>query len=253
MPIPRSGGCRPTVTAVEQMPFWITFELSKGTVLYALGLAVLAAVIAGVLPGLKTTGVGLEVNLRALGGGTGLRLGPMWTSLIVAQVAVAVAILPVALYVVSEVVRVGDHQRRIPGRAVRDCQSRSPSQASIMRRVEAEPGVAGVAFSSNIPGYAGDRFIEFRDEATRQRLGSEEVVTMSVDLRMFDLYDAAILAGRPFSSADLGTASAIVNRAFAREFFESATPLGQRFSFVRRAVVAGRHRARVVRDRRRRR
>ena len=232
------GWLRTTVTAVEQMPFWITFELSTGTVLYALGLAVLAAVIAGVLPGLKTTGVGLEVNLRALGGGTGLRLGPMWTSLIVAQVAVAVAILPVALYVVSEVVRSETTSAGFPADqfVIAKVDRRHDE---IMRRVAAEPGVAGVAFSSNIPGYAGDRFIEFRDEATRQRLGSEEVVTMSVDLRMFDLYDAAILAGRPFSSADLGTSSVIVNRAFAREFFEAGTPLGERFSFVRGQSLLG--------------
>ena len=80
---------------------------------YALGLAVVAAVIVGVLPGLKTTGVRLDANLRALGGGTGLRLGLMWTSLIVAQVTVAVAILPVALYVVSEVVRMETVRARI--------------------------------------------------------------------------------------------------------------------------------------------
>ena len=149
--------------------------------IYALGLAGVAAVIVGVLPGLKTTGVRLEVNLRALGGGTGLRLGPMWTSLIVAQVAVAVAILPVALYVVSEVVRA---ESAGAGFAADQFVIAKVDRRhdDIMRRVEAEPHVAAVTFASNIPGYASDRFIEFADEATKQRLGSEEVVTMSVDL-----------------------------------------------------------------------
>ncbi len=38
-----------------------------------------------------------EANLRELNGRTGARLGPMWTTLVVAQVAVAVAVLPVAV------------------------------------------------------------------------------------------------------------------------------------------------------------
>ena len=51
----------------------------------------------GVLPGMKATGVGLTASLHELSGRSGLRLGPMWTTLVVAQVAVAVAVLPAAL------------------------------------------------------------------------------------------------------------------------------------------------------------
>lgn len=221
------------VTSLEQIPFWITFDLSSGTVMYALGLAAVAAVIVGVVPGFKTTGVRLDVNLRALGGGTGLRLGRMWTSLIVAQVAVAVTILPVALYVVSEVARM---QTSEPGFAADALVIAKVDRrhGELTRRVQAEPRVSAVTFSSAIPGYAGDREIEFKDDATNQRFGIDEVTTMSVDLGLFDAYEATILAGRSFSSADLGTSSVIVNLAFAREFFDDRTVLGQRFSFVRR-------------------
>jgi hypothetical protein len=48
------------------MPFWINFELSSGTVVYAFGLALLAAVIIGVIPGLKATGKGINANLHEL-------------------------------------------------------------------------------------------------------------------------------------------------------------------------------------------
>ena len=223
---------RVTVTSVEQVPFWITFELSRGTVIYALGLAALAAVIVGVVPGFKTTGVRLDVNLRALGGGSGLRLGPMWTSLIVAQVAVAVAILPVALYLVSQV---GRMETADPGFAADRLVIAKVDRrhVELMRRVETEPRVSAVTFSSSIPGYAGDRAIEFEDEATNQRFGIDEVTTMSVDLGLFDAYDAKILAGRSFRSADFATSSVVVNLAFARAFFDERTVLGQRFSFVR--------------------
>jgi putative ABC transport system permease protein len=71
------------------MPFWVRFELSPGAVIYAFALAVLAAIIMGVLPGLKATGVSLNANLNELHGRSGTRLGATWTMLIVAQVAVA--------------------------------------------------------------------------------------------------------------------------------------------------------------------
>ena len=80
------------------MPFWINFELSIGAALYAFGLALVAAVIMGVLPGMKATGVGLTASLHQVTGRSGSRLGPMWTTLVVAQVAVAVAVLPAAAY-----------------------------------------------------------------------------------------------------------------------------------------------------------
>ena len=221
----------------EQIPFWITFELSPATVIYALGLAVLAAGIVGVLPGLKTTAVGLEVNLRALGGGTGLRLGAMWTSLIVSQVAIAVAILPIALYIVSEVVRVETSE---PGFAADEfviAKVEPGRHPELIRRIEREPGVSAVTFTAFVPGYESDRQLEFDQEAVKQRVGTEEVSNTSVDLRTFEVYDAAILAGRSFSAADLGTGSVIVNRAFAQELFEDGTVLGQRFRFVRREAT----------------
>ncbi len=221
-----------TVRAVENVPFWMTFDLSWPTIVYAIVLAAVAALIVGVIPGLKTTGVRLDANLRALTGGTGLRLGAVWTTLIVAQVAAAVAILPVSLYLVSEVVRMEASGAGFPADRFVIAKVDRGRQAELVRRVEAEPGVAAVTFSSFIPGYAGDRALEFEDEATRAREGQEEVTTMSVAPGLFDVYDARILAGRAFGSGDLGTTTAIVNRTFEQEFFPEGNVLGQRFSFV---------------------
>ena len=78
-------------------------------------LAVVAALIMGVLPGLKVTGTCLSANLQELHGRTGTRLGSMWTTLIVAQVAVAVAVLPAAVYLSWQVVKM---QLRGPSIAV---------------------------------------------------------------------------------------------------------------------------------------
>src|SRR5688500_15022018 len=89
----------------ELMPYWITFRLSPRAVVVALGLAVLSALIIGVLPGLKATGVSMTANLHEVHGRSGTRLGVTWTALIVAQVAVAVAVLPAAVFISARVMR----------------------------------------------------------------------------------------------------------------------------------------------------
>ncbi|MGH7577059.1 MAG: ABC transporter permease [Longimicrobiales bacterium] len=78
-----------------RLPFWIDDSVSQATMLYAAGLTVFGAVIAGVLPALRVTR-GLGVRLRqATAGGGGLKFSGVWTVAIVAQVAVTVA-FPVA-------------------------------------------------------------------------------------------------------------------------------------------------------------
>ena len=82
----------------EQLPFWMRFRVTPGVMLYCAGLAVLGAVIVGVVPALKATSGHVRANLQQLDAGrSGMRLGNTWTLLIIAQVAVAVAVLPVAI------------------------------------------------------------------------------------------------------------------------------------------------------------
>lgn len=82
----------------EQLPFWLRFQITPGVILYCAGLAVLAAVIVGVVPALEATRHEVHASLQQLSSGSsGIRLGRTWTFLVVAQVTVAVAVLPVAI------------------------------------------------------------------------------------------------------------------------------------------------------------
>lgn len=239
------------------MPFWIDYELSPAAIVYSLGLSVLAALIMGVLPGLKATGLGLNANLHELNGRAGTRLGPVWTALIVAQVAVAVAVLPAAVYIAAQVVRM---EAAGPGFAAEsvavglagvDEEARDADrtrvtqrQQELMTRLAAEPGVTGVTFSSNLPGFGGSRDIEF-EPGTRLSGMSEFVPdddsvdtptpsTIDVGAEMFQVYGVKILAGRDFIASDVGAArNVIVNRSFADTYLADGNALGARFRYVR--------------------
>ena len=232
-------------------PFWIDFGLSAELVAYVAILAVTSAVIVGVLPALKATGRRVQSSLQRLSsGGSQLHLGRTWTALIIAQVAVAVAVLPFAGYLASQSIRragaeagyaadeilrarlrmesedapagvdAGDHERETAARF-------AERAAEVVRRLEAEPSVAGVTFTSTFPdnpfrrmeGDAGETLWAFANR---------------VDADHFAVLDVPIVGGREFTEADAreGANQVIVNRVLADEMFGGGNVIGRRIRYV---------------------
>jgi putative ABC transport system permease protein len=249
------------------VPFWIRFELSPATVFSALALAVVAAVIMGVLPGLKATGRLLNVHMNELNGRSGTRLGALWTTLVVAQVAVAVAVLPVACYMTWQMVLL---EMGGPGFAAEkfavsllavpepivaaDPNRITRAQVEMMSRLQTEPGVTAVTFSSYVPGFAGGARIQFEDRVAPTAPAPWDVSRMKVAIEMLDVYGAEIVAGRRFVSSDLRAANTvIVNQTFARWLSGDGQALGVRFHYAEVSGQAVAHRDQfeiigVVRD-----
>jgi predicted permease len=257
----------------ELMPYWITFALSPRSVMVALGLAVLSALIIGVLPGLKATGVSMTASLHELHGRTGTRLGITWTALIVAQVAVAVAVLPVAVFISARVIRGELVGTGFPAESIVaarvgpgpdapkvDGDRLAAEQRQLLAKLEAEPGVSGVAFSAGFPGSSGIKAIRFQD-GVRVRARAQHVPdvgitdallpsTTRVSVDLFETYGVPMLAGRAFAAADLGTTNVIVNRSFVDMYLQEPDPLGLLFRYEKpNATQVGWHQiVGVVRD-----
>jgi predicted permease len=243
------------------LPYWVNFELSPGAILFALGLAMMSALIMGVLPGLKATGTRVSANLHELHGRSGTRLGATWATLVVAQVAVAVAVLPAAVFIASRVIQIemagtGFAADSIvvakagpgPEAPPVDRDRAAAQQLELLTRLEAEPGVTGAAFSSRIPGNAFPRRIRFED-GVRVRAQAEHVAdvgitdalfpsTNSVSIDLFDTYGVEILAGRTFAAADVGTTNVIVNRSFVDMYLQEPNAVGLSFRFDNKAANA---------------
>ena len=227
------------------VPFWISFDLSITTSLYAVALAAGAALIMGVLPGLKATGRSLTANLHELSGRTGTRLGPVWNTLVVAQVAVASAVLPAAVFMAWQTGRMhlagpGFAAERfvigIAGWSPDDAADRSrvsTRQRELMSRLRAEPAVEAVTFSAGVPGFAGsDGRLVFESGAALDTADPAGVSVADVGVGMFEVYEATILAGRTFEAQDLGaTGVVIVNETLARRFLPGGV-LGARFRYA---------------------
>ena len=232
-----------------RLPFWYDFDLSLRTVFYALLLAVLGAVIAGVMPARKITR-GLGARLRAgTAGGGGVSFGGVWTAVIVTQVALTVAFPAAVVLVRSEMNRIGSYDVGFPAREylgvsvkidgppeetltdetrrARDARFGASFDA-LRRRLEVEPGVAGVTFVDRLP----------RDYHTERRLEvvsmpgnpSAVVATASIHPSYFDVLQAPVRSGRPFNGADLSPDArvVIVDQGFADLVMRGRNPVGHR-------------------------
>lgn len=251
------------------IPFWIDFSLSARTVLFAAGLAVVAATIAGLMPALKATGRRMQSGLHSLGKRTGMKLGATWSALVVAQVAISLAALPSAVEIGWGTIRQGilgpgfaaeDYltavlaMDRVPagtaavgnvagGGAVDGDASPFASrfgalQTELVRQLQAEPGVLGVTVAS-LPGDEPWQRIEIEQvapppAAQRDMLPSRSLVRVNqVDDAFFEVFDMPLLSGRGFEAADFepGRNAVIVNRTFADKVLGDGNPLGRRVRY----------------------
>lgn len=273
----------------EQLPFWMRFSITPGVIAYVAGLAVLAAMIVGVLPAIKATRPRVSSSLQQLGaGGSGMKLGSTWTFLIVTQVAVSVAALPFAFQGVSQWIRLGllpplfaskeflaaplfldeaevqsqrpDVPRSVLGKIAtigaaraRDAERElgyaarfAAFRAELAGRLEAEPQVVRVVYSSAAPGSEPSLRIEVDGAAPTQtssdaRADSYVVGLNRVDPDFFDAFDVPILLGRRFAAGDLTDASrpVIVNKSLVERVLGGGNPIGRRVrSVVRRREVS---------------
>ena len=232
-----------------RLPFWIDPHLSPTAVAYAFGLTVLGALIAGVVPALKVTrGLGARLRQGTAGAG-GLRLGGVWTAVIVAQVAATVAFPAIVFVERSEIVRMRSKQPSFAteeylgvrlqmdpalamsadtGAALAEHHARFGAALEMLRRrVEAEPGVEGVTFVDRMPRmYHREQWAELDDAA---RTGYE-VSTALIDPSYFEVLETPILAGRAFRTVELGPDArvAIVDRGFVDQVMKGRNPIGQR-------------------------
>ena len=232
----------------DTLPFWFDPDLSPPTVLYALGLTLVGAVIAGVLPALKVTR-GISAKLRQGTAGSGLRFSGVWTFVIVAQVAATVLLPAIVTLEQNELSRIESFDVGFPAQeylavkvqmdspldsteATRDAwRARAGATLQTLRqRVAGEPGVRGVTFVSDAPATShGGARIQLADSAQVPN-GLRVVSIARADLDYFQVLGAPILSGRGFHSGDLvpGARSVIVDAGFVERVLGGVNPLGRR-------------------------
>jgi len=230
-----------------ESPFWMDLGVSRGSAFYVGALAMLAGAIAGVVPAIQATGRLMQSGLRALNGGGGLRLGKVWSTMIIAQVALATLILPLAVnlgwgFLRPSFLEPGFEPEQYMTARV---QFFGPParfaeiQSELVRRLEAEADVAAVAVSQRVPGAEPTRQA-FELEQTQAAATvdgrfapatSLNVTANRVARGFFEVFDLQVLAGRAFGADDFepGRNPVLINRTLAEQLTSGeGGPLGRR-------------------------
>ena len=229
------------------LPYWIDFGIPAAGYVYVAVLTIGSALISGVLPALRATGRGVQHALRELGGSGGMRLGRTWTALIVVQVALAVAGLPIAISMGWGEMRAGttrpafaaerylaapfrlDAEPPAAGNAGDFAIRFEKLRTDLLARVEAEPEVSDVTTAAMVPGDEASRQIDV-DQVTDVSTAPTVYVNRVAE-DFFEAFDAPLLTGRQLTIADAGGNAVVVNRAFVQRVLGNDAALGRRIRY----------------------
>ncbi len=242
------------------LPYWLDFGVDRWSVVWALSLAVLSAGLVSVVPALKATGRAVQRNIqRAASGRSGVRFGGVSSALIVADVALAVATVGVGVGLSDRLTTSTDGMNgqasqflaaelRIPELDTRaemgvvftrgEATARlAATQQALVERLEAEPGVRGVAVATVLPGMDYQSYrVEMDGDDPSDAEAGPWVLGARVDLNFFNAFNHPILSGRGFAPTDLAEdgSAVIVNTFFVDRVMEGRNPVGRRLRFPRR-------------------
>jgi len=257
-----------TIQQAPQPPFWWDDALSPTTVVYAIVLALVGALMIGVVPALKATGGAVQPRLGQLsaGGGGVLRFGGMWTVVIILQVALSVAFLPLAVsraesarcgagpldscgafenagtrfpadeYVTAQLGLDPSVPLRTPEERAEFLESSGRLFEDVRDRIAADPAVRGVALASGLSAmnHIGAP-VEFVGDGSAPPITRSARILL-VDPSYLDLMNAIAVAGESLGPADFTpeSRSVVVNEAFVDYVLGGRNAVGGQLRFPER-------------------
>ncbi|HEX4910696.1 MAG TPA: ADOP family duplicated permease [Permianibacter sp.] len=226
---------------ITHLPFWWRFELTGADLRFAFGLILLTGIAVGLYPALRASAGDLNQFLRdGTRGSSGLRMKRLTDVLVMAEIALSVALLIVALMLsISTYSKVNiDFRARIDNVLIANLSlpaTRYPLTAHQTFRdqleagMQAQHGVQQVAFASHLPGMFGveESYLIEGQQVTDERYPSVQRVIVSD--RYFAAFDISLLQGRVFDHRDnSGDPVVIVSKQFADRHWPQQSALGKR-------------------------
>jgi hypothetical protein len=187
-----------------------------------------------------------------------MQLGRTWTILIVAQVALAVALLPGVVFHTWDALQTATADPGFPAREFRAAQlvmdgpadrgfsSRyGQRQEEVARRLLADPLVAVVTYATVLPGMEMTAWVEADGVPMPATPGNDalgagtnlgHMIRFShIGVNALDVFQVPLLTGRGFRAGDAGASTVVVNRAFVQEILGGGSALGRQVRYVGRS------------------
>jgi predicted permease len=228
-------------------PFWFVWTLDGPILLFILGVTVVAAVVAGLIPGIKASGGKVHELLKDESrGSSSMRIGRLSRFLVMGEVAMSVGLLVTAGLMVKGMIELRtmeygfDRQEVFTSRIglfpgdFPDIESKSAFFRDLQDGLEARPEVSVASISDVLPGL-GAGLGTFGLEGTAYPTDRDypRARTIRVTPGYFETFGVQPVQGRTFNRGDdrEGLPVALVNQAFVRRFAPGEDVLGKRIRF----------------------
>lgn len=226
-------------------PTWIIFKIDPTVFAYFAVLCVLAGLISGLAPALRSSRVDLNRTLKEGSRSAGTRHGGLLSSiLVVFQFALTLVLLTgagifvrafLAAQAVNPFVPSGQLMTggvSLPHERYADAASHVRFFDQLLLRLQATPGVNQAVISSSLPGMgARGNHIEIEGKPESDPLKGPTGSMIAQSPGYFYAIGLPLLRGRDFNETDgnSGKEAAIVTRDFASHFWPGEDALGKRF------------------------
>lgn len=234
------------IPAENPMPYYMRFSIDGATLVYTIGVSLLAGIAFGLAPALQSSTGRLHETLKdgARGAGGSARHNRVRSALVVAEIALSLVLLVGAsLFMRSfaslqgtgvgfDTGKVMTMRVYLPGTRYDSSAAKVAAVEDLIRRVESIPNVESATISNLIPmedGGAGSGVII---DGTPVEEGKEQFVSWTgVAGHWPETFALKLKSGRTFTEAESRDSSrvAIIDETMATRFWKNGAALGQRF------------------------
>ena len=236
----------------ELLPFFVKIELDGRALIFTLAIAVVTALLVGLIPALRMRSIDLDQSLREGGrSNTGAGLQRIRGFLVVAEIALAVVLLAGAGLMLRSFLRLQNTSPGFTAEGVLHLEINPTYQRQedyrvefmarryqqLLQQVAQVPGVIAVAANSDLPfvgqkpWYRGEFSIQ--GQSTDEQKQNPLVNYQAVSPEYFSVMQIPVLRGRVFNDNDTFKPDgyrdvAIISRQLAERMWPNADPIGKR-------------------------
>lgn len=228
--------------AFTEPPFWFVFAVDGPILVFVVGITAVAAVLAGLIPGLKASSGNVQSVLQdGSRGASSMRMGRLSRGLVMGEIALSVGLLVVAGLMAKGIInrrtmdhpyttslftaRIGLFESEFPGR-----ESRQRVYDDLETRLAALPGVEGVALTNSLPGTGSSNpRMAIQGESYAEEQDYPRARYAMITPGFFETFEVTSTRGRVFTEGDRATSLpvALVNESFAAQLFPGEDPIGR--------------------------
>jgi putative ABC transport system permease protein len=242
------GGLKSLVALMPQniIPAEAVIRMNMPVLLFTLGVAVLTALVFGLVPALKAARKDLNEPLRDSGKGVsgGFRHGRLRDALVVVEVGLSLTLLVAAgllmrSFVALRDVKLGlqpDHvlvaRLPLPVDRYKTAAQVTGFYRPLLQRLKALPGILEATETSTLPPYGGiPSDIEIPGKTHAEKWNA---MFQLCSEGYFPVLKIQFVDGRPFTEAEVNGARklAIVNQTFVRKYLVNENPIGKQIRIM---------------------